>query len=51
MGRRGETMKNFPVRFLEVMVGGAAILVNWLGWFMWKEIRSGLMFGCGDVEM
>jgi len=32
-------MKNFPVRFLLVMVGGAAILVDWIGWFMWKELE------------
>jgi len=42
-------MKNFPVRFLLVMVGGAAILVDWIGWFMWKELEG--VVWCLVVEM
>ena len=45
-------MKNFPVRFLLVIVGGAAILVDWLVGLVYVEGigGSGLVPGCGDVE-
>jgi len=44
-------MKNFPVRFLLVMVG-AAILMDWLVGFVYVEGigGSGLLPGWGDVE-